>query len=360
MGDHLAPVQSLAGHAEYEVLQEDIAFLVEEVARDMRRFGDDVRPLPADYATAESLLPTNWSFALVTMPCWIGRGLGVAEELRRRSMVAAYYLFHFVLGADRLVDHDAGAAQLGSHDPSSFTLSPTIASGLTLVHWLAIRQYHYLFQPSAPFWAALEEAHVAWGQSLRWEREPYQYLSLPLEGAMEREGKKCALLYVNCAAVVHGSNRFDCLQSIERATSEINMIMNLIDDAYDWITDLREGRHNSFVALAIAHKCIGRDSLNANNLLSAMLSTSLLDHYVHKVAVMTERVAKLLAPVASTLFEPFLDDLRDLPIQYRREFRDKISTYSRAVFDDTGETLVAVLRAEANTIKRVKIAEQSK
>jgi hypothetical protein len=316
----------LGTRPEYAILESDLAFLFEEVRAETSRLPSDIFPVDLGDTIFDAALYTSWDFALVTLAAWIGHAVGASEEVRRRSLVACYYLYRYILHLDRLIDADRYALEHSPFSPGA------LGSGVTLLYFQAMRHFQRLFPPDSTFWDHLERYHIVWAEALVWERDPTRFAGLPLWEAMERESGKCAALYSSCAAIAIGAGKEELLPTLERATMLTNMLMNLVDDSRDWAVDLADGRHNSFVSLAGSHGLVPALSTTQESMAWAMMPGRLLDLYVDVIESLAEQIREIIVPLKVTLWLPFLDEQVELARAVRDEFRQTVTDVTTRLF----------------------------
>jgi hypothetical protein len=78
----------LATRPEYSFLQDDLTYLLERVRTIESRFRSSLPLVDTAGTTLESLLPSDWALALVSLSSWIGYALGVSDEVRLQCLTA--------------------------------------------------------------------------------------------------------------------------------------------------------------------------------------------------------------------------------------------------------------------------------
>jgi hypothetical protein len=338
-------------------MHDDLTYLVERVRTETTGFPRNTSQVCAADITPESLLPSDWALALVSLASWIGYALGVSDEVRLRALVGGYYYYQYILALDQLLDRPDGRRSSGGcRAADGARLVPKVRRGLagdlSLLQLRAIREYQQLFPPASSFWDHLNRYHMLWAAALTWEREGAAYGALPLRDAMERESRKCAGLYVSCAAIALGGGREDLLPSLEQAAMVTNMIMNLIDDCEDWWDDLAAGRHNSFVALAVCHGLVPAGSPSQDSVLAAVLSGRLHELYADAVAKLSKEARQIVAPIGVKHWVRFLENIEDAARRYPTAFQATVADVTQRVFagrTGTAKSMSIALRAKPRT-----------
>jgi hypothetical protein len=328
--------------AEYDILRSDLVFLKGQVEQDIRKFSSQARPLNADWSSVGSLLSTDWMFAIVSMPGWVGHALCAPDQVRRRALVGSYYIYHHVLALDRMIDADRARASANlphSADVPSSTdrtrsVVRDIAAALPLVTSLTLRQFQHIFESNSPFWDDYDRAFTIWADAMHWERHIKSYRDISLEDGMRMESGKCAPAYISAAAVCRASGHQDRMAEVEHTIMLTNMAMDLVDDNSDWMTDLTEGRFNSFVALAAGHDLVEADIPTVDDMLAAILNTPLLDLYVDQVCALTARIERAATTIGVEFWLPLLKDLRRSATKQRDAFRTGLVSISNSLFQE--------------------------
>jgi hypothetical protein len=108
--------------------------------------------------------------------------------------------------------------------------------------------------------------------------------------------------------------------------------MDLVDDYSDWASDLKEGRFNSFIALAASHGLLDSDIPTFDEMLSAILHTSLLDLYVDKVSALAAQIEHMTDSIGATFWQPLLTDLRCHAMKQHDAFHTGFLSLSNLLF----------------------------
>jgi len=253
-------------------------------------------------------------------------------------MVGGYYLCHYGLAIDQLIDAnhlevDPVEGEDASCAPGkAYSLALDIATTLPLAISLAFKQFRSILDSDSAFWDDFQRTCATWVEAMYWEREVKSYRDVAFEDAMRMESGKCAPVYISPAAVCRAAKREELIADVESAIMTTNMAMNLIDDSSDWLIDLKEGRFNSFVALAVSHRFLDTAIPTFEEMLYAILHTSLLDAYLDHVCTLIAQTEQTIAPIGATLWRPLLTDLRYQAMQRRDAFRTGLVSISSSLF----------------------------
>jgi hypothetical protein len=289
----------------------DVLHLAEDVDHDLARLPPSLRRSVSSRNPADSLLTTDWEFALACIPAWLAVGVDLMPDLRRRLVVGGYYMCQYTLGVDALVDALPFGEQPAALPHDSVNRPASLAGSMGLAHWLATRHFQAVFGPDSPFWSHFEAAHHDWATALVWER-PLTSYNTPFMEALRQESNKCALGRIASAGVMIAVRESQRVAEVETAYHTMSAAMNLIDDFADWVPDLRARRHNSFVALAATRGFLEQIPPNSDSLARALARPGLLTEYTRTVAELLEQTWDYVTPFNAPLWLTFLESLRDL------------------------------------------------
>jgi hypothetical protein len=206
-----------------------------------RILGEIVALAPGLQTAASNLLrrivTANWVLEW-GMPRWLGETFNLPAKVIEDLVVANVYMLAYIRIADDLADGDEPASSLGL--------------AVTIYH-LWMRQYLRLFDEtqacaSRAFWSYFDESMTRWLSATVGARR----LGPPLRSYTEADylllADRGASLKIACAAACTIANREAAIPELGAAIDDIMVGVVMLDDAFDWQTDVEAGRYNTLVA----------------------------------------------------------------------------------------------------------------
>lgn len=245
-----------------------------DVAAIESAFHNHVSLLPAgDRALAARTLdrvrPPNWTLEWY-LPWWLGQAFGLSAETSQRIVTSN------VLGlvAARLED-DGVDGEVAPEDAGAARRVSTVLFGA------AIGLYRPLFEPTSPFWAALDRTLSEWRSAGR--------QSLARRGAPLQVGARATCLL---------ADRPELSRPVEACLDHGLSALALYDDLCDWESDLAAGRWNAFIAsVADAPQTAANRSRNRSAVLLALMVDGAASSGFARVATEAGRAAALAESV---------------------------------------------------------------
>jgi hypothetical protein len=215
---------------------------VGDTSQTERRILDEISAVSPGLHTAavnllRKIVTPNWTLEW-GMPRWLGETFNLEEKVIDELVLANAYMLAYIRLADDLADGDEPASSLGL--------------ALVIYH-LWTRRYLRLFDEvkagsTRAFWTYFDDCMTRWlGATVGTERsgpalQSYteaDYLLLADRGAS---------LKIACAAACTIANSEAAIAELGAAVDDIMIGVVLLDDAFDWRTDLEAGRYNALVA----------------------------------------------------------------------------------------------------------------
>ncbi len=226
---------------------------------------------------------------------WIGEAYGLPEPLIHTLTLANIFLLGFVRISDDLVDMDFQPAEIpidwlpAPQRPTDFSAAPQEQAGALspsghsqsvllgiLLQNLWLKQHLSLLESHeidpCRYWEDLTEALSQWIIATSdQERRPAHGFSSFTEADFLRMGHRFSLLKTCGVASCLLAGRHDCIGPLSSAVDHILVGVVLMDDAFDWLSDLQQGRYNAFVAYCTgSEQTRQRQDLNRQEVLHAV------------------------------------------------------------------------------------------
>lgn len=183
------------------------------------------------------IVTPNWALEW-GMPRWLGETFDLSEHITGELVMANAYMLAYIRITDDLADGDA---------PGS-----SVRLAVSIYH-LWMRRYLRLFdeqrvQATREFWAYFDECMTRWLNATMGAAQPVPPFGSYTEADYLHLADRGATLKIVCAAACLLAGRERDLPLLGSATDDIMAGVVLLDDRFDWRTDLDAGRYNAFVA----------------------------------------------------------------------------------------------------------------